>query len=106
MLFSLVMNRIQETLSEMAKDLHSVGAIDKTKLRQFDLQSLPPVPNYTANQIANIRHKLGLSQVVFAAYLNVSDRAVKKWEQGDAKPCGATLKLLSVIERKGLDVVL
>ena len=100
------MNRIQETLSEMAKDLHSVGAIDKTTLRQFDLQSLPPVPNYTANQIANLRHKLGLSQAVFAAYLNVSDRAVKKWEQGDAKPSGATLKLLSIIERKGLEVVL
>jgi putative transcriptional regulator len=43
---------------------------------------------------------------VFAAYLNVSDRAVKKWEQGDAKPSGATLKLLSIIERKGLEVVL
>jgi putative transcriptional regulator len=35
----------------------------------------------------------------------MSDRAVKKWEQGKAKPLGATLKLLSTIERKGLDVV-
>ena len=76
------MTNIQDTLSEMAKDLYEVGAIDKTTLRQFDLNSLPPVPNYTANQIANLRHKLGLSQSVFAAYLNVSDRAVKKWEQG------------------------
>jgi putative transcriptional regulator len=99
------MNRIQETLSEMVKDLYSVGAIDKTTLRQFDLQSLPPVPHYTATQIANLRHKLGLSQSVFAAYLNVSDRAVKKWEQGEAKPSRATLKLLSIIERKGLDVI-
>jgi putative transcriptional regulator len=99
------MSKVQETLSEMAKDLYSVGALDKTTLRRFDIKSLPPVPNYTANQIASLRHKLGLSQAVFAAYLNVSDRAVKKWEQGEAKPTGATLKLLSIVDRKGLDVI-
>lgn len=99
------MSKVQETLSEMAKDLYTVGGIDKTTLRRFDINSLPPVPNYTAAQIAALRHKLGLSQSVFAAYLNVSDRAVKKWEQGEAKPTGATLKLLSIVESKGLDVV-
>jgi putative transcriptional regulator len=99
------MTKVQETLSEMAKDLYSVGAIDKTTLRQFDINALPPVPNYSPNQIATLRHKLGLSQAVFAAYLNVSDRAVKKWEQGEAKPNGATLKLLSIVDKKGLDVM-
>lgn len=59
------MTNIQETLSEMAKDLYQVGAIDKTTLRQFNRNTLPPVPNYTAQQIANLRHKLGLSQSVF-----------------------------------------
>ncbi|PXF58057.1 MAG: transcriptional regulator, partial [Deltaproteobacteria bacterium] len=34
------MNKVQETLSEMAKDLHEVGAIDKTTLRKFDIKSL------------------------------------------------------------------
>jgi putative transcriptional regulator len=59
------MTNIQDTLSEMAKDLYEVGAIDKTTLRQFDLNSLPPVPNYSANQIANLRHKLGLEVFQF-----------------------------------------
>lgn len=99
------MSKIQENLSEMAKDLYSVGGIDKTTLRRFDINALPPVPNYTAAQIAALRHKLGLSQSVFAAYLNVSDRAVKKWEQGEAKPTGVTLKLLSIVESKGLDAI-
>ncbi len=99
------MSKVQKTLSEMAKDLYSVGGIDKTTLRRFNINSLPPVPNYTATQIAALRHKLGLSQSVFAAYLNVSDRAVKKWEQGEAKPTGATLKLLSIVESKGLNVI-
>ncbi len=99
------MNRIQETISEMAKDLHEVGAINKTTLRKFDIKSLSPVPDYTAKQISLIRHKLGLSQAVFAAYLNVSDRAVKKWEQGESKPQGATLKLLSIVDKKGIEVI-
>jgi len=99
------MNKIQETLSEMAKDLHEVGAIDKITLRKFDIKSLSPVPDYTAKQISLIRHKLGFSQAVFAAYLNVSDRAVKKWEQGESKPRGATLKLLSIVDKKGVEVI-
>ncbi len=99
------MNKVQETLSEMAKDLHEVGAIDKTTLRKFDIKSLSPVPDYTANQISLIRHKLGFSQAVFAAHLNVSDRAVKKWEQGESKPRGATLKLLSIVDRKGIEII-
>jgi putative transcriptional regulator len=103
-------NKVQETISEMAKDLHEVGAIDKTTLRKFDIKSLSPVPDYTAKQISLIRHKLGFSQAVFAAYLNVSDRdvsdrAVKKWEQGESKPRGATLKLLSIVDRKGIEVI-
>ena len=99
------MSKVQETISEMANDFYAVGAIDKTTLRKFDIKSLTPVPNYTAKQIRSIRNKLGFSQAVFAAYLNVSDRAVKKWEQGDSKPSGATLKLLSIVDRKGIKVI-
>jgi len=99
------MSKVQETLREMAKDLHDVGAIDKITLRKFDVKSLSPVPNYTAHQIRLIRHKIGLSQAVFAAYLNVSDRAVKKWEQGENKPRGATLKLLSIVDKKGIEII-
>ena len=99
------MTKIQDTLNEMAKDLHEIGAIDKVTLRKFDIKSLPSVPSYTAKQISLLRHKLGLSQAVFAAYLNVSDRAIKKWEQGETKPSGATLKLLSIVDNKGLGVM-
>lgn len=99
------MSKVQETLREMANDLHDVGAIDKITLRKFDVKSLLPVPNYTAHQISLIRHKLGFSQAVFAAYLNVSDRAVKKWEQGESKPRGATLKLLSIVDKKGIEII-
>ena len=99
------MTKVQESISEMAKDLHAIGAIDKITLRKFDPSILPAIPNYSATQISSIRKKSGLSQGVFALYLNVSDRAVKKWERGEAKPTGATLKLLSLIETKGIEIM-
>jgi DNA-binding transcriptional regulator YiaG len=45
------------------------------------------------------------SQAVFAAYLNASISTVQKWEIGEKKPSGAAARLLSVIERKGLEVL-
>jgi putative transcriptional regulator len=92
---------VQETLSAMAKDLYNVGAINEAVLMRFnqDLHGFSP------NQIISLREKLGLNQALFAAYLNVSDKVVKRWEQGKAKPNGATLKLLSIVERKGLDIL-
>jgi len=43
---------------------------------------------------------------VLAAVLNTSVSTVQKWEVGDKKPSGPSLKLLSLIERKGLNAVL
>lgn len=44
-----------------------------------------------------------VSQSVFASYLNVTKDSVSKWERGEKKPAGPSLKLLSLVERKGLD---
>lgn len=41
------------------------------------------------------------SQAVFAAYLNTSVSTVQKWERGEKRPHGPSLKLLSVVESKG-----
>lgn len=42
------------------------------------------------------------SQAVFAAYLNTSVSTVQKWEVGEKSPSGPALKLLDLVERKGL----
>jgi putative transcriptional regulator len=52
------------------------------------------------------REQTRLSQSVFAAVLNTSLSTVQKWEAGDKKPGGASLKLLNLVARKGLEVVL
>ncbi|WP_408033533.1 helix-turn-helix domain-containing protein [Tepidimonas charontis] len=43
---------------------------------------------------------------MLAAVLNTSLSTVQKWEVGDKKPSGPSLKLLNLIERKGLEAVL
>lgn len=49
-----------------------------------------------------IRAREHISQPVFARYLNVSKNLVSDWERGVKKPGGAALRLLTVIQKKGL----
>jgi putative transcriptional regulator len=49
-----------------------------------------------------IRSRTQMSQAVFAAVLNTSVSTVQKWEIGETRPSGPSLKLLNVIERKGV----
>jgi len=41
---------------------------------------------------------------VFAAYLNTAPSTVQKWKQGK-KPIGPSLKLLNIVDQKGLDAL-
>mgnify|MGYP003381713020 CR=1 FL=1 len=97
-------SRIIDEMVETLQGLHSAGVINKQTLRDFEAQAVPP-PTYTAEAIRCLREHLHVSQAVFAAYLNASVSTVQKWENGDKKPSGAALRLLSVIERRGLEVL-
>lgn len=96
-----ILNNVHET----AKGLHRVGVMDGKTMREFDALCLPPVKNMTAAQIRRLRLKNKASQAVFAAYLNTSASTVQKWEQGQKKPNGPSLKLLNLVEQKGLEVL-
>jgi len=98
------MSRIIKEALETMKDLQEIGVVSKQTLRDFEAQAVPP-PSYTAAAIRRLREQLHISQAVFAAYLNASVSTVQKWENGEKKPSGAALRLLSVIERKGLEVL-
>lgn len=96
---------ILETVHEGVKDLHKSGLADKITMRDFDALCLPPVKEFTPQQIKQIREGTGTSQQVFAAYLNISKETVQKWEQGVKKPGGAALKLVNLVEKNGLRIV-
>lgn len=42
---------------------------------------------------------------MFANYLNVTPSLVSKWERGEKRPSGPALKLLSLVEKRGLSAV-
>ena len=98
--------RLQAAIHETAAGLHELGFIDKRRMQQYDALCLPPVPTYDSVQIKALRAKLQLSQGVLASVLNTSVSTVRKWEAGDKHPSGPSLKLLNLLERKGLEVVL
>lgn len=98
-------NSILEMVQETAGDLHKAGVLKDQTLRDFDLLCLPTVEEFDAEQIKQIRLDNKASQGVFAAYLNTSKSTVQKWEQGQKKPNGPSLKLLNLVAKKGLDVL-
>lgn len=98
--------RILEAVHETAQDLHRLGFIDKRKQRKFDALCLDPIPSYDAGQIRALRERVKLSQAVLASVLNTSASAVRKWEIGEKRPSGPSLKLLNLLDRKGLEAVL
>ena len=99
------MSDILNTLHKTAQGLHKSGAINKTTMRKFDTLCLTKVHEFSPAQVKALRVKAGLSQPVFARYLNVSDKLVKKWEQGDSSPKGPALKMLALAERRGIDAI-
>jgi putative transcriptional regulator len=90
---------------ETASGLHEAGVMDAVTLRDFDAICLPPVKRYTAEQIRHIRLRNKASQAVFAAYLNTCPSTVQKWEQGPKSPNGPSLKLLNLVDQKGLEAL-
>ena len=78
------------------------AAIEHAKGKRKDLRTttLPrPPKELSAKEIVKLRTRLNVSQAVFARYLNISTKTVQAWEQGQGKPNGASLKLLSIAQK-------
>ncbi|MCX7692108.1 DNA-binding transcriptional regulator [Tepidimonas taiwanensis] len=99
-------SRILDEMHETAQGLHRAGLISKRRMGEFDALCHLDVHEMPPQRIKSLREQARLSQAVFAAVLNTSVSTVQKWEVGDKKPSGPSLKLLNLIERKGLEAVL
>src|SRR5690606_38964910 len=99
-------SRILDEMHDTALGLCNAGLISKRRMGEFDalrhlhVQEMPP------EQIKLLREQANFSQAVFAMVLNTSLSTVQKWEVGDKKPSGPSLKLLNLIARKGIEAVL
>jgi putative transcriptional regulator len=50
--------------------------------------------------VAEIRHKLGLTQMEFASKFCISVSTLRHWERGDRNPHGPALALLNVVAKE------
>lgn len=94
-----------EAVHSSARALLRVGAIDKATMRDFDTACLTVPPAYEPKDIRRLREANNVSQPVFARYLNTSESTVEKWETGAKRPSGMALKLLSIVEKHGLQML-
>lgn len=92
-------------IHEAARALHQVGAVDKATMRDFDLASFSAPRPFSPSEIKRIRENAKVSQPVFARCLNTSESTIEKWETGAKKPSGMALRLLMVVQKRGLDVL-
>lgn len=99
-------SRILDEMHETALGLHQAGVISKRRMSEFDALCHLDVHEMPPQKIKSLREQSHVSQAVFAAILNTSLSTVQKWEVGDKKPSGPSLKLLNLIERKGLEAVI
>ena len=95
-----------ESIHSSANALLEIGAIDKATMRKFDDSCIAEVPDeIQPAQIRDIRQRNHVSQPVFARYLNTSASTVKQWEAGVKRPGGMALKLLSIVEKHGIEIL-
>jgi len=94
--------RLRRELLETARGLYELGAVGGKTMRELESLRIGAPKTYSAYEIKRLRLKEKASQAVFAAYLNTSVSTVQKWEIGEKRPSGPALKLLDLVDRKGL----
>jgi putative transcriptional regulator len=99
-------SRILKTVQDTAQDLAYLGFISERRMKTYDVINIPPVKLFSDAKIRALRKRLNVSQTVLAAVLNTSKSTVQKWEIGEKKPSGPSLKLLNILDRKGIEAVI
>lgn len=61
-----------------------------------------PIP---PTEIRRMRQENGLSQAGFAWWLMTTKRTVQRWEAGTMRPTGAALALLTLVKRRGIQIL-
>ena len=101
-------SRIRAEIVDISRALHKVGAVTDDELTKTTLKmlgKLPKVEEMSPAEIVAVREKARVSQSVMAAFLNVAVSTVSQWERGEKHPQGASLKLLALVAKNGLQAV-
>ena len=94
-----------EAIHSAVAGMERAGTINKATMRDFDETCMAITPTITPAAIKQLREANKVSQPVFARYLNTSESTIKKWETGAKQPSGTALKLLSIVQKHGLQIL-
>lgn len=95
------------SMHELAQRLNANGSLDQLTMRQIDTLAINAnLTEMNSLEIQKLRQRENISQAVLATILNMSSESVQKWEQGKSKPTGAALRLLHIIQNKGIEAVI
>ena len=98
-------SRIARVVHQSAAGAYKAGVMDKATMRKFDVSCLVKVDALKPADIQALRERENVSQAVLARHLNVTTGLISQWERGERRPSGPALTLLSLIKRKGLEVL-
>ncbi len=98
-------NQRLEALHKTASALYRAGALEKATMRDIEAFSMTDVKKMNGKDIQALRVREGVSQAILARHINVSTKLVSDWERDIKHPSGPSLKLLSLVQTKGLDAI-
>jgi putative transcriptional regulator len=98
-------SEIAAAVHETVEGFQDAGLVDKQTMRKFDELCLTPTKPLAPEQIRALREREHVSQPVFARHLNVSKNLVSDWERGVKRPGGPALRLLTIVQRRGLSAI-
>ena len=97
---------IQVEVYRTARDLHAAGFIDMRSVQSYDALCLEPVPAHSSAKIRALRARHKLSRAAFTSVHNTGLSTVRQWEVGDKHPSRPSLKMLNLLDEKGLEVLI
>jgi putative transcriptional regulator len=95
-----------KTIMEVVLEAANDAKVEKVTMDKLETLALPEVRELTPVQIRQLRERSNLSRSVWAKILNVGVTTAQKWESGTTHPDGAALKLLNLVQERGVSTLL
>ena len=99
-------SRIIEEMHESLQALDKLGLMEPHETVATEaLYDSCKIPQYSSENVKNLRSRFALTQAALASILNTSISSVRQWEQGVKRPGGPSNKLLYLLDKKGMDAL-
>ncbi|MGL4726788.1 MAG: helix-turn-helix domain-containing protein [Scandinavium sp.] len=105
-------DKLKEMLEE-AQELNALGLMPDAEVQQIQTlaqmralnKSIAALKEMSGDEIRAMRTRLGMSQSILAHAMGMSKESVSKWERNEVKPAGPALRILNLLDSKGLGIL-